>query len=91
MTDKTIEQKIEQALIKYLHAEHDIDAVSAQFDETEYHKAYWTGCDTCGYGGDSDYMDFQISYREPNGTYSRYVTIDGDPLGFFPTLIKYFD
>ena len=87
----TINEKIEVALIKYLYEEHGIDAISANFVETEFHKAYYSGCESCGYGGDSDYMDFDISYRESGGTYSNRVTIDGDPLGFFPTLVKYFD
>lgn len=77
--------RIEQMLLRYLEAEKGIKAVSASFGDTE--GPYDDGCDTCGYG--STGMSFEIYYKTATDKYGKTLSIEGDPLGFFPTLLEY--
>lgn len=77
--------RIEKMLIRYLAAEMGIVAIKASFGDTE--GPYGDGCDTCGYG--STGMTFEIYYRTATDNYGKTLSMDGDPLGFFPTLLEY--
>ena len=81
----TVEERIEQMLIRYLLAEKDILAATARFGDTE--GPYDDGCDTCGYG--STGRTFEIFYTVPGSKNRKWIDIDGDPLHFFPTLLEY--
>lgn len=85
----SIEKRIEKALIRYLAAEHNIKATVAYLDDTSYNSGSFSGCETCGYGADEAGMSFDIAWRDDTMTRTSYVTVDGDPLGFFPTLYDY--
>lgn len=80
-----INDRIEAMLIQYLKTEHNIEAIGASFGYTE--GPYNDGCDTCGYGCTE--MSFDIIYNIKDQRYGSHISIDGDPLGFFPTLLKY--
>ena len=88
----TVEDRIRTALIKYLAAEHNVDATNAGLTESEY-EAAWGGCDTCGYGESPASISFDIWYKpaKPGSRSREYVTIHGDTLNFRPVLIKYID
>lgn len=77
--------RIEKMLIRFLAAEKGITAISANFGGTE--GPYDDGCDTCGYG--STGMTFEINYKTATDKYGKTISMDGDPLGFFPTLLEY--
>lgn len=77
--------RIDKMLVNYLKAEKNIVAFSANFGDTEESDSM--GCDTCGYG--SSYMSFEIHYRTDDSPYNNTLSIEGDPLGFFPTLLEY--
>jgi len=82
----SVEERIENALINYLNKVHGLNAESAGFDETT-ESDQDGGCDTCGYGRQGMY--FTIFYREEFDSRNSYMTIDGDPLDFLPTLYQY--
>lgn len=81
----TVEERIANMLIRYLKAEKGIDAISAFFGDTN--GPYDDGCDTCGHG--STERSFEIYYKTATMKNSTYIELDGDPLGFFPTLLEY--
>lgn len=81
----SVEERIEKMLLRYLLEEKDIVAGSAGFDSTN--SAMDDGCDTCGYG--STEMSFDIWYCLPDGKYAKTLEVQGDPLNFLPTLLKY--
>lgn len=83
-----VEVKIKKGLIKYLADVHDIIAVDAYTGETDNERVRMGYCDTCSYTEVS--YSFDIWYTtEKNGR--GYVTIQGDPLNFFPTLYTYME
>lgn len=82
----SVEDRIEKALINYLLKVHEIEAVTASFDSTTEGDADG-GCDTCGYGRQE--MFFTINYMGEFDSYHSYITVDGDPLDFLPTLYQY--
>lgn len=84
-----VEVKIRKGLIKYLEEVHDIKATNAEIGETE-NERYRTGyCDTCAYTEVS--YSFNIRYQTAERYGYQYVTIEGDPLNFFPTLYTYME
>lgn len=80
-----VEERIERMLINYLAKEQGIAAHAAWFGDTE--GPYDDGCPTCGYN--STGMTFEIAYRLTIDNSLRVLNLDGDPLNFFPTLLKY--
>lgn len=81
----SVEERIEKMLLRYLLEEKDIVAGSAYLDCTN--SALDDGCDTCGYGGTE--ISFDICYKLPSARFNSRIEIPGDPLNFFPALLKY--
>lgn len=81
----TVEERIERALIRYLKTEHKITANHAYLDDTN--SDLGDGCDTCGHG--STEMNFDIRYSRTGVKYYETLEVAGDPLNFFPKLMKY--
>lgn len=81
----TVEEHIEKALIRYLKAVHKITANHAYLNDTN--SALNDGCDTCGHG--STGISFDIRYSRTGVKYYETLEVAGDPLNFFPTLMKY--
>lgn len=77
--------RIEKMLIAYLADKRNIIATKAHFGDTE--GPYNDGCDTCGYGGTG--MTFEICYVLEGEKNYQGLYIEGDPLGFLPTLLEY--
>jgi hypothetical protein len=80
-----VNARIEKMLIRYLLEEKDIVATTAWFGDTE--GPYDDGCDTCGHG--STEMSFEIYYNVAGSNNRKWIDVEGDPLGFFPTLLEY--
>lgn len=84
------EKDIERGLIAYL-ASLGIKAVQAELNESEVEKAYFEGCETCGYGADDDRIYTRISYKTEDRNYWQCHEIPGTSLDFLPTLLKFID
>jgi hypothetical protein len=91
----TIEDRINNMLCRYLKDVAGIETTNAELPtETEIYNAGNEGCYTCGYGSSENEMSFNISYIKDltafrwNDRYG-YYEVKGDPLGFFPELLKY--
>ena len=91
----TIEERINNMLCRYLKDVAGIETTKAELPTyTEISNDGYDGCETCGYGSSENEMSFNISYIEDltaprwNGRYG-YYEVKGDPLGFFPELLKY--
>lgn len=87
----TYQDKIEAGLKIYLKEHYDVNATSAWLNESEVERGYFSGCETCGYGGDEDTISFTIGFRTDDYYYSQSREISGSTLDFFPILLEYID
>lgn len=86
------EEKIKRGLILYLREVHEIKAVDAELGMTEFESAQWSGCDTCGYGGDEDKAWTPLRYKEESDTYWQTVELDTvNSMDLLPELLPYID
>lgn len=85
----TVEERIQALVIKWLEVNRGIEAKSARIDEDDWevHRGYSSGCDTCGYGSDPDYMELTIWYTSVAGLAS-YIEVQMNPLTFLAELMK---
>lgn len=83
----TVEERISRGLKLYLREEHKIDGDITEVSMSDYSDGQNSGCDTCGYGGSG--ASFDINWRE--GRYSKWVTLELDPLEFFTILYPYIE
>jgi hypothetical protein len=60
-----IEESIKKAMAQYLERVLTLTDVTVISWDEEFEKAYFTGCDTCGYGGEEDEYIVWISYTTP--------------------------
>jgi hypothetical protein len=86
----TVEERIQALVIKWLEVTLGIEAKTAQIDEDDWQirNGYSSGCDTCGYGGEPDYLELTIWYTTTEDNHKRYVEVQTDPLSFLAELLK---
>jgi hypothetical protein len=85
----TVEARIEALVIQWLAKYRGIEAVTARIGEDDWdiQRGYSSGCDTCGYGDDPDYLELTIWYTDETGQ-MRYIEEKKDPLSFLAELLK---
>jgi hypothetical protein len=86
----TVEERIQALIIKWLEVNHGIEAKTARIDEDDWamRTGYSSGCDTCGWGSDPDYLELTIWYTTTEDSRKRYVEVKTDPLSFLAELLK---
>jgi hypothetical protein len=84
----TVEDRIQALVIKWLEVNRGIEAKSARIDEDDWavRRGYSSGCDTCGFGSDPDYMELTIWYQNTDDI-SGYVELAMNPLTFLAELL----
>ncbi|MYX26028.1 hypothetical protein GTY75_04980 [Streptomyces sp. SID8381] len=84
----TVEQRIQDLVIRWLHREHGINAVSARIDEDDWEiKSEQYGyCDTCGY--EENYLELTVWYSVADEAGQRYIEVRKDPLSFLAELLR---
>lgn len=86
------EAKIQRGLILYLREEHEIEAVEAELGMTEMETAYFTGCDTCGYGGGEDRAFTPLRYKAEGEPWWQSIELDTQySIDLLPKLLPYID
>ncbi|NEB42521.1 hypothetical protein [Streptomyces sp. SID14515] len=88
----TVNERIQDLVIKWLEAEHGIKAVSAQIDEDDWEIQTESsgGCDTCAYS--TDYMELTVWYGLEGdhgpAPHQHYIEVRTDPLTFLSELLR---
>ena len=80
-----IEEAIKLALANMIEDQLNISDVVVTSWNEEYNKAYFTGCDSCGYGGDDEGYEVDVYYMRGESMFSFTYT------GSFADLIKELD
>lgn len=84
----TVNERIQELVIKWLEINEGIKAVSAHIDEDDWEMRTESsgGCDTCAW--DVDYMVLTVWYSTAGEIGQRYVEIRKDPLSFLAELLR---
>lgn len=84
------DEKISRGLILWLREVKGIRATEAQLHESETEKAQFSGCETCGYGGDDDKIYTDIAYKDEDSNWGI-VKLEGTSIDYLPTLLYFID
>lgn len=91
MNETDYNERIKRGLILFLREVHNIYATDAWLEESEVERGWFSGCETCGYGGDDDAITTDLKYKTLDATYASRVTLRESSLDFLPTLLPYID
>ena len=84
----SIEEQIKQGMARMIEKRLQIKNVTVTEYQEEFVKSYFTGCETCGYGGEDDRYKVEIFFTHPD---MKTVRAFFDYDGTFAELIKELD